>query len=100
MTKRRRRKKPTRQQELAWMLVGAGAAMLATTLVEKSLKAGWRYALDEDPPGVPEDLSTGWKDALIWTAVSAVVVGVSQTLAKRGAAMGWQRALGTQPPRR
>ncbi len=87
------------QQELAWLLVGAGAAMLATTVVEKSLKAGWRFAMDEDPPMSPEDLSTNWSDALVWTAVSALVLGITQTFAKRGAAVGWRQALGSEPPK-
>jgi hypothetical protein len=44
MKKPRRRKKQSRQEQLTWMLVGAGAAMIATTVVERSLKAGWRAA--------------------------------------------------------
>ena len=80
------------------MLVGAGAAMIATTVVERSLEAGWRAATSEDPPIKPESLTTSWKQAIVWTALSAVVLGLTQTFARRGAAVGWQHFLGKEPP--
>ena len=80
------------------MLVGAGASMIATTVVERSLKAGWRAATSEDPPMKPEALTTSWKEAIVWTALSAVVLGLTQTFARRGAAVGWQHFVGKEPP--
>jgi len=38
-------------KQAAWMLVGAGAAMVATKLTERGLESGWRKVKDEDPPG-------------------------------------------------
>ena len=73
--KPRRKKKQDPKEQVMWLIVGAGAAMLASTLVEKSLKAGWRAATDEDPPLKPEALTTSWKEAVAWTALSAVVLG-------------------------
>lgn len=80
------------------MVVGAGAAMLASTLVERSMTAGWRALRDGDPPIQPESLKTSLSDALVWTAASAVGIGLAQILAKRGAAMGWQAYTGKLPP--
>ncbi|HKY98587.1 MAG TPA: DUF4235 domain-containing protein [Gemmatimonadaceae bacterium] len=86
-------------QKVGWMIVGAGAAMLASSLVEKSLAAGWKAATSKSPPSRPESLKrTGWKEAIAWTAASALAVGLSQVLAKRGAAAGWQYATGSHPP--
>ncbi|HEX6575847.1 MAG TPA: DUF4235 domain-containing protein [Gemmatimonadaceae bacterium] len=86
-------------QKVAWMVVGAGAAMLASHFVEKSLAAGWKAVTSKSPPSKPESpRKTGWSEALLWTAASALAVGLSQVLAKRGAALGWEYATGSHPP--
>ena len=87
------------ERKVVWMIVGAGAAMLASTLVERSLSAGWRAVTSKDPPLTPESpLQTGWSEAIAWTAASALAIGLSQVLAKRGAALGWEYATGKNPP--
>jgi hypothetical protein len=93
-------KKSRRKQsdKVMWIVVGAGAAMLASEIVERSMKAGWRAFTSEDPPEDPSSPLTGWKEALAWTAMSALAIGLSQTFAKRGAALGWEYALGKRPP--
>ncbi|HEX2724019.1 MAG TPA: DUF4235 domain-containing protein [Gemmatimonadaceae bacterium] len=85
-------------QKLTWMVVGAGAAMLASTLVERSMATGWRMVTSDDPPKKPESPRTGWTDALAWTAASALAAGLSQIIAKRGAAIGWRAYTGKLPP--
>jgi hypothetical protein len=86
-------------QKVGWMVVGAGAAMLASSIVERSLAAGWKAATSKSPPSKPESpKKTGWKEAIVWTAASALAVGLSQVLAKRGAAVGWEYATGNHPP--
>jgi hypothetical protein len=85
-------------EKVTWMIVGAGASMLASSMVRRSMAAGWRAITDDDPPSKPESPKTGLKGALAWTAASAVAVGLSQILAKRGAAMGWQAYSGKLPP--
>jgi len=80
------------------MIVGAGAAMLASMLIERSLTAGWRVVKSDDPPVRPESLDTSWGDALVWTAASAIAIGIGQLLARRGAALGWQHYTGKLPP--
>ena len=83
----------------SWMIVGAGAAMLASSLVERSLAAGWKKVTSKSPPSKPESpRKTGWSEALAWTAASAVAIGLSQVLAKRTAALGWEYATGKHPP--
>jgi hypothetical protein len=86
------------EQKVMWILVGAGAAMIASNLVERSLSAGWRAITSNDPPSKPESPKTAWNEALAWTAASALAIGLSQVLAKRGAAMGWEYATGKTPP--
>ena len=98
MKKPRRKAKPKRSEQVTWLIVGAGAAMLASAIVERSMKAGWRAVMDEDPPKRPENPETGWKQALAWTALSTLAIGLSQTFARRGAALGWEYAIGKQPP--
>lgn len=86
-------------QKVAWMIVGAGAAMLASNIVERSLSAGWKAVTSKKPPSKPESPhKTGWKEAVIWTAASALAIGLSEVLAKRGAALGWEYATGNRPP--
>jgi hypothetical protein len=95
---RKKRQAPTKDR-VTWMIVGAGAAMLASSLVERSLEAGWKRVTAKSPPMKPElPRRSGWSEALAWTAASALAVGLSQVLAKRGAALGWEYATGKHPP--
>jgi hypothetical protein len=83
-----------------WALVGAGSAMLASTIVEQSLDAGWSAVRRDKPPRDPSMPGFSWPVALVWTVASAVAVGVAQLAARRGAAAGWKKATGRKPPRR
>jgi hypothetical protein len=82
-----------------WMIVGAGSSLLAASIVDSSLDAGWRAVTSKMPPEKPDSLKTGWSEALVWTAVSALLVGLAQMSAKRGAAIGWKQATGRTPPK-
>lgn len=97
MTKKKRRARREKDQ-LAWMVVGAGAAMIASMIIERSMRAGWRAFTSDDPPAKPESLETKWGDALLWTAATAIAVGIGEVLARRGAAAGWQAYTGKLPP--
>ena len=95
--KKKRQRQATRKA--TWMIVGAGAAMLASSVVERSLAAGWKRVTSKTPPTKPElPRKSGWSEALAWTAASALAIGLSQVLAKRGAALGWEYATGKHPP--
>jgi Protein of unknown function (DUF4235) len=81
------------------MIVGAGSSLLAASIVDRSLDAGWRAVTSRRPPAKPESLKTGWSEALLWTAVSALLVGLAQLSARRGAAVGWKQVTGRKPPK-
>jgi hypothetical protein len=85
-------------RKVTWMVVGGVAAMIASSLVERSLEAGWKAATHRKPPNSPNSLKTGWNEALLWTAASAVAIGLAQVAARRGAAIGWQHATGKKVP--
>ncbi len=85
-------------RKVTWMVVGAGAAMIASSLVERSLDAAWRAATHRNPPGRPDSPKTRWNEALLWTAATAVAIGLSQVAARRGAAIGWQHVTGKKAP--
>ena len=85
-------------RKVTWMAVGAGAAMLASSLVEKSLESAWKTATHHNPPNKPDSPKTGWGAALLWTGATALAVGLAQVAARRGAAIGWQHATGKKAP--
>ncbi len=95
---KKKRRARSQKDQIMWMLVGAGAAMVASMVIERSMTAGWKAVTSRNPPAKPESLETTWSDALMWTAASAIAVGIGQVFARRGAAMGWQRATGKLPP--
>ena len=86
-------------KQATWMLVGAGAAMLATKLTERGLESGWRKVKDEDPPGDLWDSGSSWPKALAWAALSAATIAAAQLAARRGATAGLQRLTGKRAPR-
>jgi hypothetical protein len=87
-------------RKAVWALAGAGAAILAETVVEQSLDAGWRAIRHEEPPRDPHVTDYGWREAIFWAMGSAALVGVAQLLARQGAAAGWKRVTGKRPPQR
>lgn len=86
-------------KQATWMLVGAGAAMVATKLTERGLESGWRKVKDEDPPGDIWESRESWPKALAWAALSAATIAAAQLAARRGATAGLQRLTGKRPPR-
>lgn len=84
-------------RKTTWLLVGAGAAMVAGRLVERGLEKGWRAARHEDPP---DQLKRGdsWPAALAWTAISAATVAAVELVARRGAHLGLRQLAGKRPP--
>jgi hypothetical protein len=80
------------------MIVGAGAAMIATKLTERGLESGWRRVKDEDPPGDLWEKGQSWPKALAWAALSAAAIAAAQLAARRGANAGLKRLTGKRPP--
>lgn len=79
-----------------WLLVGAGAAMVAGRLIERGLDSGWRAWKDEDPPSF--ERGDSWSKALAWTALSAAAIGTAELVARRGAHLGLRQLTGKRPP--
>jgi hypothetical protein len=89
-----RRKKDSRRT--TWLLVGAGAAMVAGQLVERGLDSGWRAWKGEDPPTF--ERGDSWSRALAWTALSAAAVGAAELFARRSAQLGLRQMTGKRAP--
>ena len=85
-------------RKTTWLLVGAGAAMVAGRLVERGLDKGWRAVRHEDPPDFSSKRAESWPAALAWTAISAAAVAAVELAARRGAHVGLRRLTGKRPP--
>ena len=81
-----------------WLLVGAGAAMVAGRLVERGLDSGWRAWKGEDPPEKPWRQDEHWPTALAWTALSAAAVATAELVARRSAHLGLRQLTGKRVP--
>jgi Protein of unknown function (DUF4235) len=81
-------------RKTTWLLVGAGAAMVAGRLMERGLESGWRAARHEDPPDRSRKRGDSWPAALAWTAMSAAAVAAVELAARRGAHLGLRRLSG------
>ena len=91
------RKQKLESRRTTWLLVGAGAAMVAGRLVERGMDSGWRAWKDEDPPEKPWR-AKNWPQALAWTALSAAAVATAELVARRSAQVGLRRLTGKQVP--
>ncbi len=89
-----RRKNNSRKA--TWLLVGAGAAMVAGRLMERGLDSGWRAWKDEDPPSFKRGDS--WSRAVGWTALSAAAVATAELVARRSAHVGLRQLTGKRAP--
>jgi len=81
-----------------WLLVGAGAAMVAGRLVERGMEKGWRSWKHEDPPATPWRGGENWPQALAWTALSAAAVATAELVARRSAHLGLRQLTGKRAP--
>jgi hypothetical protein len=91
-------KKTVNSRKATWLLVGAGAAMVAGRLVERGLESGWRAIRHEDPPEKPWRRDEGWPQALAWTALSAAAVAAAELVARRSAHLGLRQLTGKRVP--
>ena len=92
------RRHKTNQQRTTWLLVGAGAAMVAGRLVERGMEKGWRAWKHEDPPQTPWRGGDSWPQALAWTALSAAAVATAELVARRSAHRGLRQLTGKRVP--
>ena len=82
---------------LAWKIIGTGSAVLAAAAAQKGLTAAWRLATGDDPPTIPEDPDTEWKDAVAWALLSGAAIGLARLFATRRAALYYRRSTGELP---
>jgi hypothetical protein len=82
---------------LAWRIIGTGSAVLAAAAAHKGLSAAWRLTTGEDPPTIPEDPDTSWREAIAWAVLSGAVIGVARLAATRQAARYYARSTGELP---
>ena len=89
-------KRKNNSRKATWLLVGAGAAMVAGRLMERGLDSGWRAWKDEDPPSFKRGDS--WSRAVGWTALSAAAVATAELVARRSAHVGLRQLTGKRAP--
>jgi hypothetical protein len=89
-------KRKNNSRRTTWLLVGAGAAMVAGRLMERGLDSGWRAWKDEEPPTFKRGDS--WSQALAWTALSAAAVATAELVARRSAHLGLAQMTGKRAP--
>ena len=82
---------------LAWKIIGTGSALLAAAAAQKGLSAAWKLATGDDPPTIPEDPETSWREAIAWAVVSGAVIGLARLVATRRAAHYYLRSTGELP---
>ena len=80
-----------------WRIVGTGSAVLAGIAAQKSLTVVWKAATGTEPPTIPEDPDTEWKEAVAWALASGAVIGLARLFAARKAAGYYRRATGELP---
>lgn len=90
------RRKKSDSRKATWLLVGAGAAMVAGRLMERGMDTGWRAWKDKEPPSF--DRGDSWSRALAWTALSAAAIGTAELVARRSAHLGLRQLTGKRAP--
>jgi len=91
-------KQKRNSRRTAWLLVGAGAAMVAGRLMERGMESGWRAWKHEDPPEKLWRSGENWPQALAWTALSAAAVATAELVARRSAHLGLRQITGKRIP--
>jgi len=84
-------------RSLAWKVLGTGSAVLAATLAERGMRAGWRAVTGAAPPSAPESPDTHWAEAVTWAVLSGAVVGIARLAATRRAAAYYRTSTGELP---
>jgi hypothetical protein len=71
-------------------LLAYAAAIGTTFLVRNLLQAGWKTALDRDPPKNPASHEVAWREALIWGAISGAAVGMARIGSRRASTAAYR----------
>jgi NADPH:quinone reductase-like Zn-dependent oxidoreductase len=84
---------------IGFKVVAAAVAIPVGRLVTKATTKAWATARPDNPPVNPNDLETGWTDALIWAGLTGVGAAVAQLLASKGADTVWRAMTGKPSPK-
>jgi hypothetical protein len=80
-----------------WKVLSAVAAIAAAQASKQTLTLIWKGATGNEPPTVPEDPETTWKEAIAWAAVSGAIMGIARMFATRQAAAYYVKSTGSMP---
>ncbi|GLY13894.1 DUF4235 domain-containing protein [Kineosporia rhizophila] len=80
-----------------WKVLSAASAIAAAQAANQTLNIIWKGATGGQPPTVPEDPETTWKEAIAWAALSGAIMGVARMFATRKAAAYYVKSTGTMP---
>ena len=80
-----------------WKLIGTGSGVLAGMAAQRGLTVAWKAATGKEPPTIPEDPDTDWKDAVAWALLSGAAIGLARLFATRRAALYYRRSTGELP---
>ena len=83
--------------KIAWKIMGGIAAVVATLVADQALDAGWRAVTGAQPPTIPEDPDSSWREAIAWAALSGAVIGLARLVATRKAAQFYKKSAGELP---
>lgn len=82
---------------LAWKLLAAGAAAVATAIADKGIRSAWRATTGEEPPANPTNPDVDWREAIVWAVLSGMAIGIARLVAQRRAAAYYRRSSGSLP---
>lgn len=82
---------------LMWRVIGTGSAVVAAAAAQRGLTVAWKAATGKEPPTIPEDPDTEWKDAVAWALLSGAAIGLARLFATRKAALYYRRSTGHLP---
>lgn len=82
---------------LMWRVVGTGSAVVAAAAAQRGLTVAWKAATGKEPPTIPEDPDTEWRDAVAWALLSGAAIGLARLFATRKAALYYRRSTGHLP---
>jgi hypothetical protein len=83
--------------DLAWRATAVGVGAASAFATRRLMKAVWKGAKGQNPPGNPASPHTTWREALAWAAVSGVLLALTRLVAQRGAAAAWKAKTGSYP---
>jgi len=83
--------------KLIYKIYAGVVGLLATVIMQKLLKAAWKFTTGEEPPQ-PADPKTPAGPAAVWALASGMGLGLTQLLTRRLIARRWTDETGQPAP--